>query len=121
MGNIYLLDIIDHREILIPKKNSIIVGRGIGCDYRTLVRFNQISLEQFSIRHTDAGDLFLTNLDTQVSIYGGTGEEPFGRELTNMERVFLGEYLTVNQDYQFRILPEKEFLRMRSEGVPGRT
>jgi len=121
MAKYYLFDIMDYREILIPEKTSIKVGRGVGCDYRTLVKFSGISLEQFSIRNGDDLSIYVTNLDAQVSIYAGTDEVPFDREITNREPVFVGEYLTVNQDYQFKILSENDYFKMRECGIPGRS
>jgi len=121
MKEFYLWDLMDSREILIPFKKSIIVGRGIQCNYRTLIRFDTIALEQFNLQHCEDDDLFLTNFDSRVSIYTGTAEEPFLNEIVNRERVHLGDYLTVGQNYQFRILSEKDFSKMSEDGILGRT
>ena len=121
MKETYLFDIMDSREILLPFKKIVIVGRGIQCDYRTLRRFENINLEQFSIEHWEDDDLFLTNFDSQVPIYMGTDEEPFLNEIVNRERVHRGEYITVGQNYQFIILTNNDYVKMKEDGIPGRS
>ena len=121
MKDVYLFDIMNSHEILLPHNESLVIGRGMSADYRTLVRFPEICLEQMLIEYRDPGDIHLTNLDTSVSLYAGTDVEPFGREITNREQVFLGEFLTVAQTYQFRLYSEKDFKELVDSGVPGRS